>query len=411
MSSQSPNDRSSYDSYAEHVNASYPDFLRRLGLENVAVHATAARITDSAGQSYIDCTAGYGLFNLGHNPPKVVEALIEQLRSTGAQTKPLISAIQAEFAERLVQATPEGLDCVFLCNSGSEAVDNALKLARLTSRRKKIVAANGSFHGYTYGALSVTGIKKFRMPFEPMVPDIEFIDYGDLQAANQVIDKHTAAVILEPMQHEAGVSIPAGGYFQGIRDICDKHGTLLIIDEVKTGFGKTGSLFATQMLGVRPDIMVLGKSLGGGLIPSGALLASKELWKRFGLSFPMSASSYAGNALACRAGLAVLDTFNETDLIPACVQKGLLLETKFTKLLSDYSDILVRATGQGLLYSLKLSNPKLTFELSKQLIKQGILAMPAFGNNAELMIEPPLVISEAELRQVTHGISTALGKI
>ena len=218
-------------------------------------------------------------------------------------------------------------------------------------------------------------------------------------------------MILEPMQHEAGVSTPTDGYFQGIRDICDKHGTLLIIDEVKTGFGKTGSLFATQMLGVRPDIMVLGKSLGGGLIPSGALLASKELWKRFGLSFPMSASSYAGNALACRAGLAVLDTFNETDLIPACVQKGLLLETKFTKLLSDYSDILVRATGQGLLYSLKLSNPKLTFELSKQLIKQGILAMPAFGNNAELMIEPPLVISEAELRQVTHGISTALGKI
>ena len=406
---KSIDDQKLYNIYAGHVNAGYPDFLRRFGIMHVATHAEGSQITDSAGNRYIDCTAGYGLFNLGHNPPQIIQALVEQLQSKSLLTRPLITSVQAEFSERITHAAPEGLDYVFLCNSGSEAIDSAIKLARLTSRRKKkIIAANGSFHGYTYGALSVTGIRKFRKSFEPMLPDVEFIDYGNLEDAAQAIDKDTAAIILEPIQHEAGVNVPPNDYFAGIRDICNKRGALLIMDEVKTGLGKTGHLFACEGIGVNPDILVLGKSLGGGLIPSGAILASSNLWKWFGLSFPMSASSYAGNALACRAGLATLDTLSESNILQKCLEKGQKLKAELEKLAALYPEVLVNTSGQGLLHGLKLANENLAFKLSKQLINQGVLAIPAFGNPTTIMLEPPLVIISKELEFVIKTIGSVL---
>jgi len=405
------NDQDIYDIYAGHVNPSYPDFLRRLGLVNIATRAKGVYITDSLGNNYIDCTAGYGLYNLGHNPPQIVEALIEQLRSDIPLTKPFITEIQSEFARRITALAPEGLNYVFLCNSGSEAVDSALKLARLASRRKKIIAANGSFHGYTFGALSATGIKKFRLPFGPMVPDIEFINYGDLDCAAQAIDHETAAVILEPIQHEAGVNVPPEDYLSGIRKLCDQTGTLLIIDEVKTGMGKTGHLFASTANGARPDILVLGKSLGGGVIPSGAILATNELWQRFSLSFPMSASSFAGNALACRAAVATLDTFTDTDILDNCRANGQILAEFLATICEKYPHHVSGTAGQGLIHGLRLVNPRIAFELSKQLVQRGVLAITAFGNGAELMIEPPIVISTAELTQVTRAIENALDEI
>jgi len=403
-------DKRVYDIYSQHISASYPNFLQRLGIKHTAEYAEGALIKDSAGNTYIDCTAGYGLFNLGHNHPKVTQALIEQIQSKRPLTKPFITSVQAKFAERLASVAPGNLECTFLCNSGSEAVDSALKLARLTTGRKKIIAAHNSFHGYTYGALSTTGIRKFRHPFEPMLPEVEFVEYGSLDAARQSIDKQTAAIILEPIQHEAGIKTPPIDYFIGIREICNKHGVLLILDEVKTGFGKTGHLFACDTLGVIPDILILGKSLGGGMIPSGAIMASQKLWRRFGLSFPMSASSFSGNTLACSAGLATLEVFEETNLLSECLEKGSMLKTEALKLLTENPDKLLKISGCGLLFSLQLASSSLTHELSKQLVAQGVLAMPAFGNSSELMIEPPLVISKPELDKVIYALEIALSK-
>ena len=405
------NDENTYTCYAEHINPSYPDFLRRLGLKSVAMHAEGAIITDSNGKQYIDCTAGYGLFNLGHNHPSIVQALTEQLHSKQPLTRPLISEIHTRFVTRLISAVQNKFDCVFICNSGSEAVDSALKLARLCGRKKKIIAAKNSFHGYTYGALSVTGIKKFRLAFEPMLPDIEFIDYGSLDAASKAINDETTAIILEPVQHEAGIHIPPSDYFHGVRELCNKHDALFILDEVKTGMGKTGLLFAHETMGVTPDILILGKSLGGGLMPSGAILSNKKLWKRFGLSFPMSASSYAGNTLTCRAGIATLDVFEHTNILEASRNKGELLSSHLASLSQKHQDIIKKNTGTGLLHSLTLNTPQLTFELAKQLIQHGVLAVPAFGNNTELMLEPPLVITQNDLLTVCQALDTSLNTL
>lgn len=405
------NDQETYSLYANHINPSYPDFLCRLGLEHTATLAEGAIITDSKGSQYIDCTAGYGLFNLGHNHPSITQALIDQLQSKLPLTRPLITDIQAHFAQRLTTVAPQGLDKVFLCNSGSEAIDSALKLARLSSRRKKIVSANGSFHGFTFGALSATGIKKFRQPFEPMLPEVEFMSYGNLDDAERLIDQQTAAVILEPIQHEAGVNLPPADYFRGIREICDRNGTLLILDEVKTGFGKTGHLFACETLGITPDILILGKSLGGGMIPSGAILATNDHWKRFGLSFPMSASSYAGNTLTCRAGLAVLDIFEQTNILSSVKTKAEFLTETLVTLAKEFKNLVKGTTGQGLLHGLTMQNPKLCSALAKQLIQHNVLALPAFGNANELMIEPPLIITQDDLQRVGKSLKESLHTI
>ena len=403
----SQHDQALYQSYGQHLSQTYPAFLQRLGIDSVAVRAEGALITDSTGKSYIDCTAGYGLFNLGHNHPKLINALVDQLTSAQPLTRPLISHVQAKLGERLAAATPGKLDCIFLCNSGSEAIDSAMKLARLHTRKSRIIAAEGSFHGYTYGALSATGIPKLRNSFGPLLPDVVHVPYGDSNALTKAMTADTAAVLLEPVQHEAGVCIPPNGYLKTVRELCTKNETLFILDEVKTGFGKTGSLFACEDCDVEPDILVLGKSLGGGLIPSGAIVSTQAIWKKFSLSFSMSASSFAGNTLASRAAITALEIYQQDGFMQDCRIKGESLMRHLSTLVACYPRLLSKVTGKGLLIGLRTSNPRTAFNLSRLLAERGVLAMPAFGQGAELMIEPPLIITEGQISEVIGAIDNA----
>lgn len=402
-----------YASYSRHISHTYPDFLTRLGLDQPAERAHGALIIDTAGRSYLDCTAGYGLLNLGHNHPDVIEAIRHQLSLENPVTRPMISPIQARAGQKLASVLPDGLECVFMCNSGSEAADSAIKLARLTDRRKKIIAARGSFHGFTYGAISATGIPKLTNMFKPLVPGFEFVGFGDIAALEQAIDNDTCAILLEPIQHEAGVHIPPAGYFEQVRALCDKHNILLILDEVKTGFGKSGSLFAFQQFNdVIPDILVLGKSLGGGIIPSGAIVARAALWKKFSLSFGMSASSYGSNVLACAAAITTLEVIERDNLLGECRRKGERILSALQTLAAKYPDLLRGATGRGLLIGLKVINPALAFEISKTLVGHGIIILPAYADPSTLMIEPPLIITDEQidyllekLVEILHGTS------
>lgn len=404
---QSQHDQVLYQSYGQHLSHSYPEYLKRLGIEATAAHAEGATITDSNGKSYIDCTAGYGLFNLGHNHPELVQALVDQLLSAQPMTRPLISGVQVEMGERLAAVSPGDMDCVFLCNSGSEAVDNAIKLARLHTRKSRIIAAEGSFHGYTYGALSATGIPKFKKFFGPLLSDVVHVPYGDINALKSAITPETAAVLLEPMQHEAGIHIPPHDYLADVRALCSDKGVLLILDEVKTGFGKAGSLFACDDLGLIPDILVLGKSLGGGLIPSGAIISTQAIWRKFSLSFSMSASSFAGNALASRAAITTLDIFQRDGSIFNCRAKGESLMSHLSTLVARFPNLLTRVSGKGLLIGLRTADPRIAFNLSCLLTERGVLAMQAFGEGAEIMFEPPLVISEDQISEVSGAIDEA----
>lgn len=394
--------------YARHVSPSYPAFLERLGLASPGVRAEAAVVTDADGRQYIDCTAGYGLLNFGHHHPRLVAALKEQLEAHEPLSRPLITAVQARLAERLAEALPGDLQWAFLCNSGSEAVDTAMKLARLVTGRKGLIATSGAFHGYTFGALSASGLQRWRRPFEPLVPRITHVPFGDAQALAAAIGADTAAVLLEPVQHEAGVIVPPAGYLAAARAACDRHGALLIVDEVKTGLGRIGHLVACAAEAVVPDVLVLGKSLGGGLVPTGAVVARAHLWRRFALSFAMAASSYAGNALACRVALASLELARDAALLDSVRAKGARILARLGELVAAHPELLVDVAGRGLLISLRLKTAAAATALVQELVRRGVLVMPAFGDAAAVMIEPPLVIGADQVECVLETFASAL---
>lgn len=396
-----------FESYGRLINPAYPSFLNKLGLNNVAAGAQGATITDSQGKTYIDCVGGYGLFNLGHNNPDIIESLTDQLKEQQLLTKPLISEIQVRLAECIEKITPGELSCSFILNSGSEAIDCAIKLVRLHRGGKTIITAQKSFHGHTFGALTASGIPSFKRAFQPLLPGFISVPFGDIKALERSISPETGAVLIEPIQHEAGILLPPDGYLQKVRKLCDEHSLIMILDEIKTGFGKTGRMFACEHYDVVPDILVLGKSLGGGLIPTGAVVAKSLLWKRFGLSFPMSASSFAGNVLACRAGLAAIRYIQEGSLLADCAEKGKMLLRSFRDYVREYPNILRSADGLGLLIGIETQSGKIAFELAKEMIRQGIIVVPAFGNSSVLMVEPPLIISFQQIRAVVDSFAAA----
>jgi putrescine aminotransferase len=400
-----------FESYGRLVNPSYPAFMNKLGLEKVAVKAEGATITDSAGKTYIDCVGGYGLFNVGHNNPDVVQALTDQLTQQQLLTKPFISEIQVRMAECLAQIAPGELRCSFILNSGSEAIDCAIKLVRLHRGAKTIITAQRSFHGHTFGALTASGIPSFKRAFQPLLPGFTHVPFGDIDALKRAISEDVAAVLIEPVQHEAGLVLPSNDYLQKVRTLCDQNDLILVLDEIKTGFGKTGRMFACEHYGIVPDILVLGKSLGGGLIPSGAVIATSDLWKRFGLSFPMSASSYGGNVLVCRAGLSTVEYIRRGSLLEECAEKGKLLLRSFRDYAREYPEILRDAKGLGLLIGIETQGGKVALALAREMIRRGVLVVPAFGNSSVLMVEPPLVITFQQVRAVVDVFAEACAAI
>jgi len=404
-------DLSLLEAYGRLINPTYPSFLSRFGLNNAAHRAEGATIIDSDGNSYIDCIAGYGAFNLGHNHPDIVAALTDQLGRSQLFTRPLISEIQVTMAESLETVTPPELTCSFVVNSGSEAIDSALKLVRLHKGPGQIITARNSFHGHTFGALAASGMPSFKRAFEPLVPGFVHVPFGDIEALTESICADTAAVMIEPIQHEAGVSLPPHGYLRQVRRLCDDNDLILVFDEIKTGFAKTGRMFACDHFETVPDILVVGKSLGGGLMPIGAVIAKKHFWRKFGLSFAMSASTFSGNVLVCRAGIETIRIIQQQDLPQACAKKGEFLLNEFRRCVEEYPGILRGVNGMGLLIGIETRASAVARSLAREMIRQKVLALPAFANPAALMIEPALIISFEQINRIANTFAAACAKV
>jgi acetylornithine/N-succinyldiaminopimelate aminotransferase len=308
--------------------------------------AYGAVVTDVNGKEYIDCVAGIAVNNVGHCHPAVVEAIKQQAEELIHVSNLYYTEQQALLAEELVNLTE--IDRVFFCNSGTEAVEGALKLARKATGKKEFIAAEHAFHGRTRGALSVTHKEKYRKPFEPLAPAV-FVPYNDADAIRAAITEDTAGVILEPLQGEAGVIIPSDGYLREVREICDETGTLLILDEVQTGFGRTGKWFAREHSGIEPDIMTLAKAMGGGF-PMGAVLAREDVAANFGRGD--HASTFGGNALSCAAALANIEVIKKEKLVARSGELGVYLMKKLKALDKDY---VKEIRGKGLMVGMELS--------------------------------------------------------
>ena len=367
----------------------------------VLVKGRGATVYDSDGKEYLDFLAGVAVNNLGHCHPRVVVALQKQAQRLMHVSNHFHIEPQVNLAKALVRSS--FADKVFFCNSGTEAIEAAIKLARRYSRevlkkdRFEIIAMTGSFHGRTYGALSATAQEKFHRGFEPMVPGFRFVPYNDVKAVEGAVNERTCAVLVEPVQGEGGVNVPAPGYLKALRRICDERGLLLLLDEIQTGMGRTGKLFACEHEGVTPDVMALAKGLGSGM-PIGALLSSNNAAQ--GFTPGSHGSTFGGNPLACAAGLASLDTLLEDNIIIQNVGAlGKHFVTGLELLKSKYAFI-KDVRGKGLLIGMELNFEGK--EIVTECLKQGFLINCTM--NTVLRFIPPLIISEEEIDKLVHAL-------
>lgn len=361
------------------------------------VRGEGAHLWDAEGRRYIDCVSGQGALNLGHNHPAIVAAIQEQSTRLISCPEIFSNDQRAMYLEALARVLPFP-GRVFFCNSGAEAIEGSLKFARLFTGRQRIVAAKRGFHGRTFGALSATWEPKYRAPFEPLVPEFAHVAYDDLDALAAAVDSTTAAVLLEPVQGEGGARPASPGYLAGARQICDEHGALLLIDEIQTGFGRTGKLFAVEHDQVTPDILALAKSIAGGL-PMGAII----IHEKHGTIAPGNhGTTFGGYPLMCATAHAVLRVLREENLPQQAAEKGQWLMTKLQELqLSRVREV----RGQGLLVGMELKERVQPF-LAK-LLEHGVLALPAGPTVLRLL--PPLIISYEDLQTVVNKIGDVLG--
>ena len=363
----------------------------------VIVRGRGARVWDAQGREYIDCIGGHGVANVGHCHPAIVEAIQEQAERLITCQESFYNDRRAELQAELVRIAPLGLERVFLCNSGTEAVEGAVKFARLVTGRSDIVAAKNSFHGRTMGALSATWRKEYREPFGPLVPGFSHVPYNDLAAMEEALHQDVAAVILEVVQGEGGVILGDGGYLQGVQTLCRERGALFILDEVQTGFGRTGRMFACEHHGLKPDLMCLAKGIAGG-VPMGAIMIHRRLRE---LPKRAHGSTFGGNPLACAAALATIHAV-EAEALP---QRAEELGAQFLCRLRNIDSSLVREVrGLGLMVGIQLKRRAGPYLAA--LMERGVLALSA--GPVVMRFLPPLVIGRDELEIVAQAVEEVL---
>jgi acetylornithine/LysW-gamma-L-lysine aminotransferase len=361
------------------------------------VRGMGARLWDADGNVYIDCAGAQGAGNLGHANPAVADAIATQARTLISCPEMFYNDKRAALMAKLVSIAPAGLQHVYLCNSGTEAVEAALKFARLVTGRKETIATMRGFHGRTMGALSATWEKKYREPFEPLVPGFRHVAYNDLAALDQAVTDQTAAVILEVVQGEGGVRPGTPEFLRGAQALCRERGALLIVDEVQTGFGRTGAMFACEHYGLKPDLLCLAKSMAGGL-PMGAVLMGERVGV---LPSQVHGSTFGGNPLACAASLAAIDYLESNHLAEHAAELGTWFMARLARITAP---VVREVRGKGLMVGLELKQ-KVTPYL-QALMAQGVLALPA--GLTVLRFLPPLVISQAELAQAADAVEAVL---
>lgn len=397
--------------YTAYVNPHLAKLLSFAGF-GVEMRGEGCYIYDHAGTRYLDCLGGYGVFTLGHRHPKVVEAVKNQLDDMALSGKAFFGKPIADLAEKLAQVAPKGLQYSFFGNSGAEAVEAALKFAKGARGKSKIVSTVGSFHGKTLGALSVTGREKYRKRYEPLLPGVVFVDYGDGDAACRAIDSETACMIVEAIQGEGGIQIPPDGYLRAIRKRCDETGALMIVDEVQTGFGRTGYAFGSNHDGVTPDLMPLAKALGGGVMPIGAVMGTPAVWEAvFGENPLTHTSTFGGNPLACAAGLAAIQVMEEEGLIERSRKMGALLKEGLTQLKAKHSDLIADVRGRGLMIGVEFTMDEVGELCVAQMLIRGLCAAYTLNNPRVLRFEPPLIISEEQVRFAVETFDAALAEV
>ncbi len=405
---QLPDDNNVKRWYQQHVNAGLYGLLGFMGLDVSEVEAQGWLVRAADGREFIDCLGGYGSFNFGHRHPRIIAAVKEQLDRMPLSSKLLLNPQWAALAHELAELTPGELRYAFISNSGTEAVEAALKLARLCTGKPGIISARNAFHGKTLGSLSSTHKESYQAPFRPLIEFFGQAPFGDIAALEAVIDEHTAAVILEPIQGEGGINLPPPGYLPAVRELTRRRGVLLIADEVQTGIGRTGRNFACEHEGVEPDMMVLAKSLGGGVMPIGATLGTPQVWQRFEEQPLVHTSTFGGNELACVAARAALEVLVEEQLAARAAATGVHFLAGLIALQAQYPELIAQVRGQGLMLGIEMTSSDASELFIANVIEQRVLIAFALNQPGVIRIEPPLIMPLEVVDEILKRLGLAL---
>ena len=398
--------------YREHVNPDLCSQFTIVGLDRRFVRAHGVSVYDDHGNEYLDFLGGYGALSFGHNHPEIVAA-VRSVEEMPNLLQASVGTLVGPLAASLAAIEPGNLNKSFFCNSGAEAVEGALKLARISTKRTHIVYAENSFHGKSMGALSVTGRSKYQVPFKPLVPDCHMVPFGDIDALGAMLHSHEcAAFIVEPVQGEAGVITPPDGYLKAVEEVCHAHGTLFIADEIQTGLGRTGNQFAVDYDGAVPDIMTTAKALGGGVMPIGAYTALDQVWEAgYGSAEKcvLHTSTFGGNTRAMAAGLKAIEILLRDDLARAARVRGEKLKAGLERIAAT-TDLVKGVRGRGLIIGVEFYEPKVAKKLSGEYLASavaalllndhGIITAFTLNNPNVIRFEPPLIVTDEQIERV-----------
>jgi putrescine aminotransferase len=372
---------------------------------------------DLSGRTYIDCLGGYGIYSAGIRHPKILKAVADQLQRMPLSSQELLDPLRGALAELLGEITPGDLQYSFFINNGTDAVEGAIKLARVFTGRTNFISSIRGFHGKSCGSLSLLGKWEYREPFLPLLPGIHFVEFGDADAVIEELykadatGKGIAGVIMEPIQGEAGAVVPPDDFWPRIRKACDEYGALLIADEVQTGLGRTGKLFGVDHWNVVPDIMCLGKAIGGGVMPLSAFISTPKIWSVLETNPFIHSSTFGGNPLACAAGIAAINVTLEEDLPGQAERKGKYLLAQLIRLKMRYDRLLQRVGGKGLLLGMEFVNTEIGYKVVAGLFRRGILVAGTLTNSKVVRIEPALNIPDKLIQEVLEALEETLKEV
>ncbi len=402
------------ENYKRFVNPPLARVMKVAG-SPVEVRAQGCTIWDQNGKAYLDFAGGYGVFTLGHCHPRVVAAVRAQLELIALSPKTMFNVMLGRASRRLAELAPGDLQISFWCNSGAEAIEGAIKLARAATGRAKIVGTLDGYHGKTLGALSVSGRETFQTPFRPLLADAVLVPYGDAAALESALHD-AAAFVVEPVQGEGGVNVPPRGYLRAAREVCERAGALLIADEVQTGLGRCGYRFACNRDDVTPDVMTLAKGLSGGVVPVGALIARPDVWQRaFGHAPLLHTSTFGGSEIACAAALAAMEVLEEEGLAQAARERGEQLLRGASAIAAEFPAVVREVRGLGLLVGVELVNEGYGGWIISEMFKAGVTAAWTLNAQRVIRLEPPLIVSAEEvdraLAALRAGVTTAYAAV
>ncbi len=394
--------------YRQFHNPTLSRLLKLSGYGTVEHHALGSYVYNLQGEGFLDFAGGYGVFSLGHRHPRIISAVKDQLDQMPLSAKVFFNGVLAELCRELARIAPGELTFSFLCNSGAEAVEGAIKTARLATGKSKIIAACNSFHGKTLGALSASGRDLFKEGFHPLLPRMEQVPFGDMSAMEQAMDDDTAAVLLEPIQGEGGIMLPPDDYLGGVRRLCTKKGILLIADEVQTGLGRTGKMFAMEHWNVSPDMMCLAKALGGGVMPVGAFMGTPRVWEAFRQNPTIHTSTFGGGEMACRAALETIRVIEDEGLVENSGVMGKYLMDGLLKLAGRYEDLIAQVRGKGLMIGMEMTQEKFGGSLIMEMAKRRVIAVYTLNKPRVIRFEPPLNVKSQEIDLCLSALEESL---